>query len=322
MNRYQLNKYIINSRNKLSNEICNNYKVIEENILNIINKYSQKENINLLVSYYIDKYDSRKKEIDLCTKLNCLNKLFNKIIIINETLNDIEFLDKKDSRIIIINNSNRLTFKNFFNYSNQYTDVDTINILINSDIIIGENFNKIKNQTINMDNKFFFLSRYEVKENFEININNDYGSFDTWVWKGIINSNIGDYSMGSSCCDVKLAYDFYENKYLLKNPSIDLKTYHIHLSNIRNYSIFSTFNGKMLKIKHSELNNIFSENDYHFFSYPEISNNNNTEGIERIEVLKLVEEKKNNNNVEIYINLSKEEEVNIKEEELKVKKRN
>ena len=70
--------------------------------------------------------------------------------------------------------------------------------------------------------------------------------------------------MGIGCCDVKLAYELHSNKYLLKNPSIDLKTYHIHFSNIRNYNVFSNLKGKMLKIRHSSLDNVFCSNDLLF----------------------------------------------------------
>jgi hypothetical protein len=271
MNKLFYHRNIINNRNKTeesNNKIDCNLNQLEEKLLQIIDTYSntKNENIHLLISYYNDKNEDRQKEIDFCLKLNCLNKLFNKIIIINETLKDINFIDRGDNRIIIINYNNRLKFNDFFIYSNQYSNQDTINILINSDIIIGENFNKLIDDTIiNMNNKVLFLSRYEVEKNNEFKINLDCGSFDTFIWKGIIKyTGIGNYFMGIGCCDVKLAYEFYTNKYLLKNPSNDLKTYHIHFSNIRNYNVFSNLKGKMLKIKHSSLNNIFCSNDYVF----------------------------------------------------------
>lgn len=271
MEKLLYQKNMINNRIKTEKQIIKidcNFNELEEKLLQIVNSYSDTEiaNINLLVSYYKDKNEDRQKEIDFCLKLNCANKLFLKIIIINETLKDIDFIDREDKRIIIINYNNRLKFNDFFKYANQYSNEDTINILINSDIIIGENFNKlIDDSIINMNNKILFLSRYDVEKNNEYKINIDYGSFDTFIWKGIIKyTGIGNYFMGIGCCDVKLAHEFYLNKYLLKNPSIDLKTYHIHFSNIRNYNIFSNLKGKMLKIKHSLLNNVFCLNDYVF----------------------------------------------------------
>jgi len=118
-----------------------NYSKIEDTLTNIISNYTEKQNINLIVNYYHDKHPDRCKEIDLCIKLNCYNLLFNKIIIINETNQPLPYTN---DNIIIINDSKRLTFKDFFNYANKYSSEDTINVLINSDIVIGENFNKIK----------------------------------------------------------------------------------------------------------------------------------------------------------------------------------
>jgi hypothetical protein len=59
----------------------------------------------------------------------------------------------------------------------------------------------------------------------------------------------------------------YKNKYKLKNPSIDLKTYHLHLSGERNF----TENDKVksdtyIKLKQSKLDSMFDENDFIFIN--------------------------------------------------------
>jgi hypothetical protein len=219
-------------------------------------------NINLYISYYKDKHELRSKELDLCLKLNCKNKLFNKIIIVNETEELIDFIDNLDERITIINNKKRQTYYDFFKISNIYSDTDTINILCNSDIVIGENFDKINLK----NNEVFLLERYEINNllnNYCLNFN---GS-DTWIWKGLfdIELDIGKYNMGIPYCDFKLAYQFYKNKYKLKNPVLDLKSYHIHLSGTRNF----TENDKVksdiyLKLKQSKLDSKFIDEDYIF----------------------------------------------------------
>ena len=234
-----------------------NYSKIKDTLTNIISNYTEKQNINLIVNYYHDKHPDRCKEIYLCLKLNCNNLLFNKIIIINETNEPIPFIN---DNIIVINDSKRLTFKDFFNYSNKYSSEDTINILINSDIVIGENFDKIKLEL----NQAIFLTRYNIKEDGSDVFQDDCGSFDTWIWKGLITKDIGNYFMGETCCDVKLSLEFYNNGYKLKNPCLDLKTYHIHLTEIRNY--FATLTLKkqkadIMKVKFSSLDTPFDEND-------------------------------------------------------------
>jgi hypothetical protein len=239
-----------------------NIDISKDYLENIINKYTNNININLYISYYKDKHELRSKELDLCLKLNCKNKLFNKIIIINETEQLIDFIDKLDERIIIINNKKRQTYYDFFKISNIYSDKDTINILCNSDIVIGENFDKIN---LN-NNEVFLLERYEI-DNLLNNYCLNFNGSDTWIWKGLFNIDldIGKYYMGIPYCDYKLAADFYKNKYKLKNPVLDLKTYHIHLSGARNF----TENDKVksdiyLKLKQSKLDSNFNEEDYIF----------------------------------------------------------
>jgi hypothetical protein len=240
---------------------CNyDYTEIENNLNKIVTSYTEKKNINLIISYYKSKHAERNKEIHLAIKLNLQNKLFNKIIIIDETC---EFsYEGENSHVIIIKDNRRLHFNDFFKYANQYTENDTINILCNSDIVIGDNFDKINLE----DKEMLFLTRYEMLVDGKNELNSDFGSFDTWIWKGKIIESVGNFKMGIGCCDVVLASDMYKNKYLLKNPSLDLKTYHIHCSNIRFWITESSVIGgeHAMKIKHSKLDEIYNKDDYIF----------------------------------------------------------
>ena len=254
-------KKYIQSHSNLDYDLLN----IENKLNNIISNYKSNNNelfnIHLIIPYY---KNIRSNEIDLCLKLNCSNKLLNKIIIINETMIDIPFINKTDERIIIINNPNRLTYKDFFNYSNQFTSENSINILINSDIVIGENFcllyEKIKS------NELYFLTRYDIDRYTQISLCNLLGC-DTWIWRNKIDHDVGNYFLGKPYCDFKLSYEFYNIGYKIKNPSLTLKTYHIHNIDIRNHSDSDKIKGNhYLKIKHSELDSEFSENDYIFLN--------------------------------------------------------
>ena len=105
------NKYY--SQIKNNNLFIENYNLYEVTFNKIISAYTNSLNINLYVSYYKDNNELRCKELDLCLKINCNNKLFNKIIIINETEQPIEFINSLDERIVIINNKKRQNFYDF-----------------------------------------------------------------------------------------------------------------------------------------------------------------------------------------------------------------
>jgi hypothetical protein len=262
MDKGKLRMNFIKNRNKNINLTYFNYdySLIEDYLTKIVSEYTEKKNFNLIISYYKSKNIDRNKEIDLTIKLNLQNKLFNKIIVIDDTN---QFINNSgNDNVIIIKDNRRLLFNDFFIYANEFSDDDTITILCNSDIIIGENFDKI---TLN-DKEMLFLSRYEMLLDTKNELNSDFGSFDTWVWKGKILENIGKFRMGIGACDVRLAREFYDCNYILKNPSIDLKTYHLHCTNIRYWLTEGNAPGPCLKIKHSKLEDKFSKDDYIFLN--------------------------------------------------------
>ena len=117
---------------------------------------------------------------------------------------------------------------------------NNINIISNLDIIIPqETLYSEVSKTINdyIDSKTCLaLSRWDIQEN------NTYVHFDrsdsqdTWIFiGGVPNINGADFTLGKCGCDNKILYLLDESGYFLINPSKTLKTYHLHLTNIRNY---------------------------------------------------------------------------------------
>ena len=60
---------------------------------------------------------------------------------------------------------------------------------------------------------------------------------DTWIWKGKPKTlqNV-EFTMGLPACDNRLAYEIAQVGLKPVNPSKDIKTYHLHLSNKRTYT--------------------------------------------------------------------------------------
>ena len=184
--------------------------------------------MNLYFSYYHDNSDLRRQELQKCIKINVCNKSFKKIYIINETCGPLDFLEQQDN-IVILNIPNRITFKDVFMLSN-YSAHSDINVLINTDIIIPDNFDiSLKEKQV------FCISRYDMVDNdYKITVGG--GSHDCWAWKGKIDSSIGDFYMGKYFCDGILANQLYNAGYILKNPALSLVLHHVHGSGIRNYT--------------------------------------------------------------------------------------
>ena len=239
--------------------VSNTIKIIDTiNEFNCINK---KHVINLYCSYYKDKNPERQIEIDKCLELNIKNPCINNIIIINESDEDI----KETDRVKVIKTDKRYKFIDFFMISNKNTEENDINILINSDIIIGKGF-----ENLELDiNKFICLSRHDIESDGNIKINVG-GGHDCWIWRGYMLNNLyitGNFYMGKFLCDGVLANQLYSSDYLLKNPVYGLIIYHYHISNIRNYSYNDMIRGQRRGIIFSENDNIYNESDVYDDGY-------------------------------------------------------
>ena len=167
--------------------------------------------INLYTCYYLDDSEERQKEIDFCLDQN--SKVFDKVFIFKDDLK-------------------RPTFNDFFNKIEEKND--SINIISNSDIYF------IKSEIEKMysyldDDVCLALTRWDILKNEEPKLFDRMDSQDTWVFKGKVKIRLAeDFPMGIPGCDNRLAHEL-EKKYNVLNPSRNIKTYHLHLSNKRNY---------------------------------------------------------------------------------------
>ena len=62
-------------------------------------------------------------------------------------------------------------------------------------------------------------------------------SQDVWIFNGAVPKIEGAdfFAGGVAGCDNKIAHLLFENGYRLESPSFDIRTYHLHLSGVRNY---------------------------------------------------------------------------------------
>ena len=200
--------------------------------------------INLILNYYKDKVEDRNLELLTCFVKNLNNDYINNIVVIS-TENDysslIDYLVDNKNKIIPILTEVRPTYNDYFSITRDFFNDDgNINIISNLDIIIPqETLYSEVSKTINdyIDSKTCLaLSRWDIQEN------NTYVHFDrsdsqdTWIFiGGVPKINGADFTLGKCGCDNKILYLLDESGYFLINPSKTLKTYHLHLTNIRNY---------------------------------------------------------------------------------------
>jgi len=191
------------------------------------------ENIktNLIVSFYCDKNENRQKENEYCLKKNLLAGFDSVKILIEEKDSYLcsQIKLSKNQEIFLV--KKRPTFNDFF----EFTNSEQINIICNSDIFFND-LSEIKNIFREKNSKICLaLSRWDVCENGESILFDRVDSQDTWIFYDKVNFRTSiEFTMGLAGCDNRIAYELSEYGYELQNPSKTIKTYHYHLSNIRN----------------------------------------------------------------------------------------
>lgn len=245
-----------------------NYAMGHKNVEVIGRKYYDKQgyitddNIkykhNLIVNYYNDKNIERGTELDFCLLENMSNPNINKVVVIcteKDYKHLLEITHNDNNKIIPIITEIRPTFNDYFAITKKLFNSDiNINIISNLDIIIPhESLSQIKNSDIHKVVLDYFpnistclaLSRWDItnkSEDFKngVVLFDRADSQDTWIFKGGVNHILGaDFTIGIAGCDNSIAHLLEQHGYNVINPSRTIKTYHLHLTNIRNYTDIS-----------------------------------------------------------------------------------
>lgn len=138
----------------------------------------------------------------------------------------------------------RPTFKQIFDWVNEVTSDDDINIIANSDIYFDIMGIEMMKAVLRSDD-CWALTRWDVKsfnvvrENGkmvpDIEFMNRRDSQDTWSFKGKIKAGNYDFKIGVPGCDNHLLWQLCEAGYTLCNPSWSVRTFHLHLSDERKW---------------------------------------------------------------------------------------
>ena len=153
-------------------------------------------------------------------------------------------------KVTQINIGERLKFNVLF-YKMRQLNLKGYLIFCNSDIFFDKTINNLRKSCLSIRKSVYTLLRFEyIKGNslnecklFKFIQNNQprHDSQDTWIIHSnyIPDNNIleeSNFEFGKPGCDNKISMIFANHKYVCYNEPLNVKTYHYHTTQIRNYS--------------------------------------------------------------------------------------
>jgi hypothetical protein len=184
----------------------------------------------LITTFYNEKVTERMNELLHCLRANIACKEIERVIILAE-----EGTDKiiNHPKLLWIFQKTRPTYTDFFKTINNIGS--EIKIIANTDIYFDDyNINLIKASILS--NQCYALSRWDeqIKGGHIHYAHLD--SQDAWIFRGTIRNIYGDFCTGKCGCDNRIAHEIAEAGYDVINPSKTIKSYHLHITGIRNYT--------------------------------------------------------------------------------------
>ena len=222
--------------------------------------------MKLLIEYFKSNNDQRDIEYKTCINENIKCSLIDKIYVF---ISDESILDITDSKIEVVKIDKRPSFKFLFEFCNQNLLNETC-VISNTDVFFDETLDNIN--IIDMSNNFLALTRWDLFVNngqwsmgfydniWRGDITTGQLSQDSWIFKSPIKVNDdSDFLMGKPGCDNRIVQIYHDLGYNVKNPSKQIITKHLHLSNHRTYNQTDVIMGPYLLVTPTNDVNIDSQ---------------------------------------------------------------
>ena len=195
----------------------------------------------LVTQYYKPQTFSRRAEIDACLQKNSECDVIDKIVLLNETKLAPEGLRIEEQVI-----GKRLTYADVIRWIYEKAPRDILVAFANADIFLdGPSWRALWSTDIEKAPKFLALLRWDVTSASHTSEAKLFGpradSQDTWVLSSNAVKAVTwdwaalEFPFGQGGCDNAITVELFRKKFLVANPALTLKTYHLHSSGVRNY---------------------------------------------------------------------------------------
>lgn len=206
---------------------------------------------NLFTCLYAEKQPERDCELLACLEMNRRINSLDRIFVLEEP----PYRLRDGGKIRVIRLTQRPTFNDFLNVIRSETGPDDLNILANTDIYLDDVGIRHAKRWLRPD-VCFALARWDVCLSWK-RARMVWGpcSQDVWMFRGVPKTVNAPFLMGKLACDNRLAHELVEAGYTVKNPSRQLRVFHLHETAIRNYgmTVDDHVSGPYLSVPHESL---------------------------------------------------------------------
>lgn len=191
--------------------------------------------VNLFTTLYTEKSPERDEELLTCLRLNCQLGTLVRVYVLEEAPHRLP----ESEKVRVIRVAARPTFNDVFSAVREYSSTDDLNFITNTDIYLCDESVRLCQRYLR-ENEVFALSRWEVSpDRTRVRLNWGSRTQDVWVFRGHPRQVQGEFYMGKLGCDGRLAWELTNAGHRVRNPCRDIRVYHLHNSQIRNYSMTS-----------------------------------------------------------------------------------
>lgn len=193
-----------------------------------------------ITQFYVPEKLKRQKEIKKCLENNLKSSVIDKVILLNESDQSDELPTSSKLQQVIV--GRRLSYKIIVEWIIKNVPDNVICVFGNADIYLDAASWKDV-WSVDLDNVFLSLLRWDIQEGDAppklFGPRND--SQDTW---GFLSTSVKsktwdlkqlDIPFGKAGCDNAITVEMLRKKFLIVNPALSLKTFHLQLSNYRTY---------------------------------------------------------------------------------------
>ena len=240
-----------NTKNNINN--VNKQIYMTKNVDKLADNPHNSDNIYMFTQFFIHSDNKRNIELKYCLKENVKTNYFAKIYLMNERLYTKEELGLNETEMSMIQQiiiGERLEFGLLF-FKVSQLKINGYIVFCNSDMFFDKTLLNVHRSSLSIKKGIYTLLRFEYLKEKKLGYCKLFNhpstnaprpdSQDVWIYHTNFSPNEAiiettNFEFGMPGCDNKITLIFDQNNYVCYNEPWKVKTYHYHMSQIRNYS--------------------------------------------------------------------------------------